>query len=45
MQRVTPGIGNAFRPVETALKDTFIPALFEVLGNVVPDQGVTRLPI
>ena len=45
MQQVTPGIGDAFRPVETALKETFIPALFEVLGNVVLEQGVTRLTV
>ena len=37
VQRVTPGIGNAFGPVETALKETFVPALVEGLGNGVPD--------
>ena len=29
MQRVTPGIGDAFGPVEKALRETFVPALFE----------------
>ena len=28
VQRVTPDIGDAFGPVETALRDTFIPSLF-----------------
>ena len=45
VQRVTPGIGDAFRPVETALKENFVPALFEVLGDGVPEHGVTRLPV
>ena len=44
MQRVTPGVGDAFRPVEKALKETFIPELFEGLADGVPEQGVTRLP-
>ena len=29
VQRVTPGIGDAFIPVETALKETLVPALFK----------------
>ena len=45
VQQVTPGIGNAFGPVETALRETFVPDLFEGLGNGVPERGVTRLPI
>ena len=45
MQWVTPGIGNAFRPVETALKETFVPALFVGLGDGVTERGVTRLPV
>ena len=32
VQQVTPGIGDAFGPVEKALWETFLPALFEVLG-------------
>ena len=35
MQRVTPGVGDAFIPVETALKDSFVSALFEGLGDGV----------
>ena len=45
VQRVTIGINNAFRPVEMALKETFVPALFEGLGGGVPERGVTRLPV
>ena len=43
VQRVTPGIGDAFGPVEKALRETFVPALFEGLGDGVPERGVTRL--
>ena len=32
LQQVTHGIGDAFGPVEKALWETFLPALFEVLG-------------
>ena len=45
VQRVTPGIGDAFGPVETALKETFVPEFFEGLGDGVPERGVTRLPV
>ena len=45
MQRVNPGIGDAFSPVETALKETCVPGLFEGLGNGVPELGVTCLPV
>ena len=41
MQRVTPGIGDDFGPVEKALRETFVPALFEGLGDGVPERGVT----
>ena len=43
MQQVTQGIGDAFGLVETALKETFVPALFKGLGNGVPERGVTCL--
>ena len=45
VQRVTPGIGNAFGLVKKALRETFVPELFEGLGDGVPERGVTRLPI
>ena len=45
MQGVTPGVGDSFVPVEKALKETFVPALFEGLREVVPELGVTCLTI
>ena len=45
MQRVTPGIGDAFRPVEKALWETFLPALFQGLRDGAPGRGFTRLPV
>ena len=45
MQRFTPGIVDAFCPVEKALQETFFPALFERLGEGAPERGVTRLPV
>ena len=43
MQRVTPGIGDAFSPMDTALKETFVPTLFEGMGDSVPKRGVTHV--
>ena len=45
VQQVTPCFGNAFGPVEKALRETFVPELFEGLGEGAPEQGVTRLPV
>ena len=45
VQRVTPGVGEYFGPVEDALKETFVTALFKGLREGVPERGVTRLPI
>ena len=45
MQRVTPGVGDAFGPVEVALKEIFVPALFQGLQEGVPELGITRLPV
>ena len=45
MQRVTPNIGDAFGPVEQALQDAFIKAIFQGLGEGTPGRGVTRLPV
>ena len=36
VQRVTLGVGDSFGPVETALKETFVPAVFEGLREGVP---------
>ena len=45
MQRVTPGVGDAFGSVEVALKEIFVPALYQGLQEGVPEQGTTRLPV
>ena len=45
VQRVTPGFGDAFGPVEVVLKEIFVPALFQGLQEGVPERGVTRLPV
>ena len=45
VQRVTPGIGDAIRPVEKALRETFFLYLFEGLRGGAPGRGVTRLPV
>ena len=45
LQRVTSGIRDAFGLVEKALQETFIPALFQGLGEETPGRGVTNLPV
>ena len=45
MQWVTPVIGDVFGPVENALRETFILALFEELRDGISERGVTRLPV
>ena len=45
MSWVTPVIGDAFGPVEQELRETFIPALFQVLEKITPGRGVTLLPV
>ena len=45
VQRVTPGVGDSFGPAEDALKETFVPELFEGLREGMPERGVTRLPV
>ena len=44
VQRVTPGIRDAFGSVEKALQETFVLALFQGLGEGAPERRVTRLP-
>ena len=43
VQRVNPGIGKAFSPVEKALRETFLRELFEVIGKGAQNQGVVYL--
>ena len=45
MQRVTPGVGDAFGLVEEALKEIFVLALYEGLREGVLEQGITCLPV
>ena len=43
VQRVTPGIGYALGPFKKALQDTFLPDLFQGLGEGAPRIGVNHL--
>ena len=43
VQWITLGIGDAFSPVEKALRETLVPDLFEGLGASAPDRVVTHL--
>ena len=45
VQQVTPGIYNNFGPVEKALQETFLPELFERIGEGAPERGVTCQPV
>ena len=45
MQRVTPGVGAAFGPVEEALWDFFFLALFRGLTEGLPTRENTSLPV
>ena len=45
MQRVTPELGEAFGPVEEALREIFVPALFRSLKEGVPARENTSLPV
>ena len=45
VQRITPGIWGAFRPVEKAIRDSFMLKLFQVSGEGILGQGVTCLPV
>ena len=42
---MTPGVGEAFGPVEEALREIFFPALFKGLKEGVPERENTRLPV
>ena len=42
LQQVTPDIGYNLVPLEQALRETFIPALFQGLGEGTPCRGNTR---
>ena len=45
MHRVTPGVGEAFGPVEEALQDIFVLALFRGLTEGLLERENTRLSV
>ena len=45
VQRVTLGVGGAFGPVEEALQEIFVPALFIGLSEGLPGRENTGLPM
>ena len=45
MKRVTPGVGEAFGPVEEALQEIFVPALFIGLSEGLPGHKNTCLTV
>ena len=45
VQRLTPGIGDVFGPVEEDIEKAFFPALFEGVGDGAPGRAITRLPV
>ena len=45
VQQVTPGISDAFGPVEEEIAKAFLPTLFEGVGDGAPGREITRLPV
>ena len=45
VQRVTPGIGEEFGPVEEEIAKAFLPALFEGVRDGAPGREITRFPV
>ena len=45
MQRVTPGIGEEFGPVEEEITKAFLPELFEGVGDGALVREITRFPV
>ena len=45
MQRVTPGIGPSFQPVEDKVHNAFLPALFKGSTYNIPVRAVTSLSV
>ena len=45
VQRVTLGVRDAFGPVEEALREIFVPALYEGLMEGVPEREINRLTV
>ena len=45
VQPVTPGIGDAFGPVEEDIATAFLQELFKGVGDGAPGREITRLPM
>ena len=45
LQRVTPGIGMAFQPVEDKLRETLLPSLFQGDTSHIPGRLITSIPV
>ena len=45
MQRVTPGIVDAFGPVEEEIATAFLPELCKGVGEGEIGRSITRLPV
>ena len=45
IQQVTPGIGDAFGPVEEDIATAFLLSLFEGVGDGALGRAITRLPL
>ena len=43
--RATPGIGDAFGPVEEEIATAFLPELFKGMGDRAPGRAITRMPV
>ena len=43
LQRVVPNAGPAFAPIETALHESFLPALFGSAPGTCPDDSLRKL--
>ena len=43
MQRIKTNIGDSFRPAEKSLWDSFMPALFQGVGEGIQRRGFTHL--
>ena len=45
MNQVTSDIGDAFILVKAALREAFIPELFQGVGEGTPGREVTHIPV
>ena len=45
VQRVAPGIGDTFGPVEEEIAKAFLPELFKGAGDGASGRVITRLPV